>query len=302
MQLPFFFGFYRPSVAGCAPSRYNITEKTYKGRYQSMKENCMDSKMFEIDRAAFGAFVAERRRALGWTQKELAVRLFVSDKAVSKWERGLSMPDISLLIPLARLLQVSVTELLEGRRLEQNARMDAGQVEDLVQKALTLTEEPPEKKKEKLRRHALFFSGCTMLSLAELLLGIWLLHRAGVLALSSSLLTLEGLSLCFGIYAWFFMKERLPAYYDENKINAYSDGVFRINLPGDIRFNNSNWPHIVRFLRRWTAVTMLLAPLLCILASFVHSFWLNFGLQQGALILYLCTLFVPMYALAKKYQ
>lgn len=264
--------------------------------------NCDRNELFTTDRAAFGAFVSERRRALGWTQKELAVRLYVSDKAVSKWERGLSMPDISLLIPLAKLLQVSVTELLEGRYLEQDATMDTEQVEAIVHKTLALTEEPPEKKKEKIRRHALFFSCCTMLVLAELLLGIWLLHRAGVLALSSSLLTLEGLSFFFGIYAWFFMKERLPAYYDENEINAYSDGIFRINLPGSTRFNNSNWPHIVRFLRRWTAATMLLAPVFCILASFARSFWLNLGLQQGALILYLCTLFIPMYVLAKKYQ
>ena len=51
--------------------------------------------MFRIDNQKFGAFVAELRREKGMTQKELAERLFVSDKAVSKWERGLSLPDIS---------------------------------------------------------------------------------------------------------------------------------------------------------------------------------------------------------------
>ena len=69
---------------------------------------------FEIDKERFGAFVSGRRKALGLTQKELAARLFVSDKAVSKWERGQSMPDIALLAPLAECLGVSVTELLEG--------------------------------------------------------------------------------------------------------------------------------------------------------------------------------------------
>ena len=44
--------------------------------------------MYEIDKARFGAFVAGLRREGGMTQKELAQRLFVSDKAVSKWERG----------------------------------------------------------------------------------------------------------------------------------------------------------------------------------------------------------------------
>lgn len=79
-------------------------------------ENCDRSNAgyenYEIDRAAFGAFVAAQRKEKGCTQKELADRLFVSDKAVSKWERGLSFPDISLLVPLSQALDVTVMELL----------------------------------------------------------------------------------------------------------------------------------------------------------------------------------------------
>ena len=74
--------------------------------------------MFEIDKEAFGAFLAEQRKAKGYTQKTLAEKLFVSDKAVSKWERGLSMPDISLLAPLSDILGISVTELLEGKKID----------------------------------------------------------------------------------------------------------------------------------------------------------------------------------------
>lgn len=53
--------------------------------------------MFSIDKTRFGGFVALCRKEKGLTQKQLAQRLYVSDKAVSKWERGLSLPDISLL-------------------------------------------------------------------------------------------------------------------------------------------------------------------------------------------------------------
>ncbi len=60
--------------------------------------------MFEMDKESFGQFLAQHRKEQGMTQKQLAERLFVSDKAVSKWERGLSLPDVSLLLPLSQLL------------------------------------------------------------------------------------------------------------------------------------------------------------------------------------------------------
>ena len=74
--------------------------------------------MNEINLEKFGAFISEKRKVLGMTQKELAEKLFLSDKAVSKWERGLSLPDVSVLMPLAQALGVTVTELLEGEELK----------------------------------------------------------------------------------------------------------------------------------------------------------------------------------------
>ena len=58
-------------------------------------------------------FIGERRKAMNITQKELANKLHITDKAVSKWERGLSFPDISVLIPLAETLNVSLYDLLK---------------------------------------------------------------------------------------------------------------------------------------------------------------------------------------------
>jgi len=62
----------------------------------------------------FGSFILQRRKELGMTQKEFASRLFVTESAVSKWERGLSYPDITLLQNICSVLDVSEHELLSG--------------------------------------------------------------------------------------------------------------------------------------------------------------------------------------------
>ena len=73
--------------------------------------------MTHIDKQKFGTFIAMLRKEKGITQKELAEQLFISDKAVSKWETAASVPNIDLLIPLANLLGVTVTELLMCQQL-----------------------------------------------------------------------------------------------------------------------------------------------------------------------------------------
>ena len=70
-----------------------------------------------MDAKATGALIAGRRRELGLSQAELAERLHVTDKAVSKWETGRGMPAIDSLEPLAEVLGLSVSELLSGREL-----------------------------------------------------------------------------------------------------------------------------------------------------------------------------------------
>ena len=65
-----------------------------------------------MDREMLGRFIAQRRKELNMTQRELAEKLHVTDKAVSKWERGVGCPDISLLEPLAAALELSVDQLL----------------------------------------------------------------------------------------------------------------------------------------------------------------------------------------------
>ena len=75
----------------------------------------------------FGKFVAERRRSVGLTQRELARQLHVTESAVSKWERGLSYPDITSVPALAKVLGVSSDELISAseNREERHDRRDA---------------------------------------------------------------------------------------------------------------------------------------------------------------------------------
>ncbi|GAD35012.1 putative transcriptional regulator [Microbacterium sp. TS-1] len=73
-----------------------------------------------------GRFLAGARRAAGLTQKELAARVFVTESAVSKWERGLSYPDLATLGPLARALGVTEGELVSASA-DDRGRLDAHQ-------------------------------------------------------------------------------------------------------------------------------------------------------------------------------
>lgn len=68
-----------------------------------------------MNKERFGTFIAQRRRELGLTQRDLAQALHLTDKAVSKWERGLSYPDVTLLEPLAEKLELTVGELMACR-------------------------------------------------------------------------------------------------------------------------------------------------------------------------------------------
>lgn len=71
-----------------------------------------------MDNKQLGAFIAEMRKQRGYTQKQLADMLFVTDKAVSRWECGLGFPDVKTLQPLSETLGVSLAELLDGKRYE----------------------------------------------------------------------------------------------------------------------------------------------------------------------------------------
>lgn len=92
--------------------------------------------------AQTGKFLTQRRAAMGLTQAQLAQRLDVTDKAVSKWERGKSLPDITLLNRLAAELRVSVVEILSEESLQVGRSSNIDQEppwEGVVEQAESLT-------------------------------------------------------------------------------------------------------------------------------------------------------------------
>lgn len=251
--------------------------------------------MFEIDRQRFGSFIAMLRKEKGYTQKELAQQLFISDKAVSKWETGASIPDTALLIPLANLLGVSVTELLMCERIKDSNPLDAGQVEGLVKTAISYSGENTTRAYQNKSKWKTLYVIALLVSSIEL---IWLYMMN---QLSETVRTTVLLGAVFGAYFCFFARNRVPTYHDENRITSYGDGPFRMNFPG-IAINNSNWPYIVLVGKIWTVAMMIAFPVICyLLMTCLPELWRSSGNAITAAIV-LCSLFVPIVIVGKKYE
>lgn len=75
-----------------------------------------------MNQKQIGRYIAEKRRIKNLTQAQLAEQLFISDKTVSKWECGRSMPDYALIQPLCESLDISVSELIEGKNTALHER------------------------------------------------------------------------------------------------------------------------------------------------------------------------------------
>ena len=92
-----------------------------------------------MDAKATGALIAQRRKQRALSQAELAERIHVTDKAVSRWETGRGMPGLDSLEPLSKALGLSVSELLSGRELTQEELPKAagGQIMESMKRELT---------------------------------------------------------------------------------------------------------------------------------------------------------------------
>ncbi len=91
-----------------------------------------------MEKQTMGEIISTLRKEKGMTQKELAEKMGVTDKAVSKWERNLSCPDISSIPHLAEVLEVSVEDLMDVKPREEAAQTDGQPIVDLILKAIPM--------------------------------------------------------------------------------------------------------------------------------------------------------------------
>ena len=97
---------------------YNASSDEYHG---CMYNKTTKRKEFIMDNKKFGQFILKLRKEKGWTQLELAEKLNITDKAVSKWERGVGFPDIKMIEPLAEIFNVSVLEIMRSERVSEQS-------------------------------------------------------------------------------------------------------------------------------------------------------------------------------------
>lgn len=196
-------------------------------------------------------------------------------------------------------MEVTVTELLECRKLPKDEPIDSQQTEEIVKKVIGLSEEEQRKYRPDRLKRGIQLLLCAVVGALE----SWLLLMLGytVEELATSLFTTMALMAVFGSYFCVFAKERLPGYFDENKISSFSDGFLRMNVPG-VYFNNRNWPHIVRAGQLWAMIGLVTSPVgFFLLTRFLPAVW-DAAAVYIILILVLGGLFIPMTVAGRKYE
>ena len=112
----------------------------------------------------FGTFIAQCRKDKKMTQADLAAKLNVTDKAISRWERGVGFPDINTIEPLAAALDVSVAELMKSERIDES-EMSIAMNNKIVNNALNFAE----KQIQQERKNVFLIIGCLTVAIIFIL-------------------------------------------------------------------------------------------------------------------------------------
>lgn len=196
-----------------------------------------------MENEKIGPFIRRLRKERGMTQRELAAVLNVTDKAVSKWELGTSLPDVGLLLPLAETLGVSVTELLGGTRAPEADAPEAPEApsRDTAGDILSYTRKTAAQRREKLRLWLFAgISGAFLLAAAV----CWICDMALNRELTWSLIVCVSLTLAWAVLLPLLTLRRTPVPWALAALSAailpylYILGdllgdprVFRLGLP-----------------------------------------------------------------------
>lgn len=120
-----------------------------------------------MDAEVFGAFIQQRRKELSLSQSELAEKLHVTAKAVSRWERGVGFPDIKLLQPLAEALDITIVELMQSKLIEEDLPKETAA--ELVSETVHTIQKQGELSR---KRKLILYAGNCVLFAVYLFLGI----------------------------------------------------------------------------------------------------------------------------------
>lgn len=161
-----------------------------------------------MDLVKIGKYIAGKRKALGMTQKQLAEKLNMSDKSVSKWERGICLPDVSVYMELCEILGISINEFLAGEDI------DAENVEKKSEDNIIQVTKDSKKKQKNLK--SILAAVTTFAVIMVLVLGAVFVHKVmqpknyitAVDRTSAEMKTAELLSGADGAYLFnFYAKE-----------------------------------------------------------------------------------------------
>lgn len=185
-----------------------------------------------------GKFIAEVRKEHNLTQKQLAEALGVTDKAISKWECGRSMPDNSILIELCQVLEINVNELLSGEKLSEDSY--SGKAEENMMSLMKVTEDQQSKQK-----YVIFGTVCGFAALAAALLLV-MLGAVG------------------GEIEWFFDFPSMLEIVGITLIVLAAAGMMRDFFRGfAICYGKAQNVPLEKIVRAWSAYKVVLVAVLC---------------------------------------
>jgi len=207
-----------------------------------------------MDLIKTGLFISTLRKEKDMTQKELAEKIGVTDKAVSRWETGKGFPDVSLLTTLAEALCVSVSEIIIGEKIETDEKNTV----EIMEKAVIDTLDYSQREISKSIRWKRVVIGFAIL----------LFSTAVLFAIYSTVLNLSLLSL-YGLLVFFIIPVGIPVFWYLTKRRRFWLSPVTVFVVGTIISVAIEWPSFVTFFSGYqdgstsrTVVTFLFIPLL----------------------------------------